>query len=150
LAALLHDTLVVGVNQTAAFNRGRHLYSEGRPSGWALAHISSCHMQRWCTRINHVVRLLLELIPVAQRTGEWLDGVPTVFSVPNATSQPISKDQCTNLTLLYRPTRCGTDVQLTDFRPHVGYTWVYSTRLSIIRCMFYSPVHVTCLPFFFR
>ena len=41
LAALLHDTLVVGVNQTAAFNRGRHLYSEGRPSGWALAHISS-------------------------------------------------------------------------------------------------------------
>jgi len=34
-------TLVVGVNQTAAFNRGRHLYSAGRPSGWAFAHISS-------------------------------------------------------------------------------------------------------------
>jgi len=35
----------VGVSQTAAFNRGRHLYSAGRPSGWALAHISSfiCH-----------------------------------------------------------------------------------------------------------
>jgi len=32
--------LVVGVSQTAAFNRGRHL-SAGRPSGWALAHISS-------------------------------------------------------------------------------------------------------------
>jgi len=32
----------VGVSQTAAFNRGRHLYSAGRPSGWALAHISSC------------------------------------------------------------------------------------------------------------
>jgi len=31
----------VGVSQTAAFNRGRHLYSTGRPSGWALAHISS-------------------------------------------------------------------------------------------------------------
>jgi len=31
----------VGVSQTAAFNRGRHLYSAGRPSGWALAHISS-------------------------------------------------------------------------------------------------------------
>jgi len=29
----------VGVSQTAAFNRGRHLYSAGRPSGWALAHI---------------------------------------------------------------------------------------------------------------
>ena len=41
LAALLHGTLVVGVSQTAAFNRGRHLYSAGRPSGWAFAHISS-------------------------------------------------------------------------------------------------------------
>jgi len=39
LAALLHGTLVVGVSQTAAFNRGRYLYSAGRPSGWALAHI---------------------------------------------------------------------------------------------------------------
>ena len=41
LAALLHGTLVVGVNQTAALNRGRHLCLAGRPSGWALAHISS-------------------------------------------------------------------------------------------------------------
>jgi len=41
LAALLHGTLVVGISQTAAFNRGCHLYSAGRPSGWALAHISS-------------------------------------------------------------------------------------------------------------
>ena len=41
LAALLHGTLVVGVSQTAAFNRGRHLYSAGRPSRWALAHISN-------------------------------------------------------------------------------------------------------------
>ena len=39
LAALLHGTL--GVSQTAAFNRGRHQYSAGRPSRWALAHISS-------------------------------------------------------------------------------------------------------------
>jgi len=39
LAALLHDTLVVGVSQIAALNRGRHLYSAGRPSLWALAHI---------------------------------------------------------------------------------------------------------------
>ena len=39
LAALLHGTLVVGVSQTAAFNRERHLYSAGRPSGWVLAHI---------------------------------------------------------------------------------------------------------------
>jgi len=42
LAALLHGTLVVGVSQTAALNRGRHLYSAGRPWCWALAHISSC------------------------------------------------------------------------------------------------------------
>jgi len=34
LAALLHS-------QTVALNRGRHLYSAGRPSHWALAHISS-------------------------------------------------------------------------------------------------------------
>jgi len=34
LAALLHS-------QTVALNRGRHLYSAGRPSRWALAHISS-------------------------------------------------------------------------------------------------------------
>jgi len=41
LAALLHGIVVVGVSQTAALNRGRHLglYSEGRPSRWALAHI---------------------------------------------------------------------------------------------------------------
>ena len=38
-AALLHGTLIVGVSQTAALNRGRHLYSAGRPSRWALAHI---------------------------------------------------------------------------------------------------------------
>jgi len=42
LTALLHGTLVVGVSQTAALKRGRHLYSAGRPSRWALAHISSC------------------------------------------------------------------------------------------------------------
>ena len=42
LAALLHGTLVVGVSQTAALNRGRHLYSAGRPSRWALAHLLSC------------------------------------------------------------------------------------------------------------
>jgi len=38
-AALLHGTLVAGVSQSAALNRGRHLYLAGRPSRWALAHI---------------------------------------------------------------------------------------------------------------
>jgi len=41
LAALRHGTLVVGVSETAALNRGRHLYSARQPSRWALAHISS-------------------------------------------------------------------------------------------------------------
>ena len=36
LAALLHGTLLVGVGQTAALNRGRHLHLAGRPSRWAL------------------------------------------------------------------------------------------------------------------
>jgi len=39
LAALLHS-------QTAALNRGRHLYLTGRPSHWALAHISSYERSR--------------------------------------------------------------------------------------------------------
>jgi len=41
LAALVHGTLLVGSSQIAALNRGRHLHSAGRPSRWALAHISS-------------------------------------------------------------------------------------------------------------
>ena len=47
LAALLHGNLVVGVSQTAALNRGRHLCSAGRPSRWAFAHISSCFCFFW-------------------------------------------------------------------------------------------------------
>jgi len=43
LAALLHDTIVLRVSQTAAFNRGRQLYSAGRPSHWALAYILVFH-----------------------------------------------------------------------------------------------------------
>jgi len=39
LAALLHGTPSAGVSQTAALSRGRHLYSGGRPSRWASAHI---------------------------------------------------------------------------------------------------------------
>jgi len=39
LTALLHGTLLVGVSQTAALNRGRHLHSAWRSLRWALAHI---------------------------------------------------------------------------------------------------------------
>jgi len=60
LAALLYGTLVVGVSQTAAFNRGRHLYSIGRPSGSALAHISSFNgfasRQRYTARQSGIGR----------------------------------------------------------------------------------------------
>ena len=42
LAALLHGTRVVGISQTAALSRRRLLYSTGRPSHWALAHILVC------------------------------------------------------------------------------------------------------------
>ena len=41
LAALLHGSLVVGVSQTAALKRWRHLYSEGGHHGH--------HVQRWPT-----------------------------------------------------------------------------------------------------
>jgi len=44
LAALLRGTRAVGISQTAVFSRGRHLYSTGRPSCWASAHILVC---RW-------------------------------------------------------------------------------------------------------
>ena len=56
LAALLHGTLVVGVSQIAALNRGRHLYSAGRPSRWALAHILV--MIALCNRANHYIFIL--------------------------------------------------------------------------------------------
>ena len=60
LAVLLHGTLVVGVSQTAAFNRGRHLYSAGRPSGWALAHISS--LVFLCILLCHCVYMYVTMI----------------------------------------------------------------------------------------
>jgi len=41
LASLLHGIRPVGASQTAALNRGRHLYLAGLPSRWAVAHISS-------------------------------------------------------------------------------------------------------------
>jgi len=41
LAVLLHGSQVEREPNFAALNRGRHLCSAGRPSGWALAHISS-------------------------------------------------------------------------------------------------------------
>jgi len=53
LAVLLHGTLVVGVSQTAALNRRRHLYSAGQPSRWALAHILVvCILANRCSAVT--------------------------------------------------------------------------------------------------
>jgi len=77
LAALPHGTLVVGVSQTAAFNRGRQLYSAGRPSGWALAHISSwlwigsnLHSTLWLAA-QTVTRLLSNVPPSSVSLSGW-------------------------------------------------------------------------------
>ena len=49
-ATLVYGTLVVGRQPNfAALNRRYHLYSAGRPSGWALAHISSLFFVCFCT-----------------------------------------------------------------------------------------------------
>jgi len=52
LAALLHGTRVLGVSHTLRrSNRGRHLYSAGRPSRWALAHILVSYVLMCACRI---------------------------------------------------------------------------------------------------
>ena len=66
LAALLHGTLVVVVSQTAALNRGRHLYSAGRPSCWALAHI--------------LVDWVVVLRPTRHKTGHF-GNVPQAYNL---------------------------------------------------------------------
>jgi len=63
LAALLHGTLVVGVSQTAALNRRRHLYSAGRLSRWALAHIlvlSSSFFPRIVSAVGDWISTILQ------------------------------------------------------------------------------------------
>jgi len=60
LAALLHGTLVSEQQPNfAAFNRGRNLYSAGRPSRWALGpHFSCLHLHcQWRTVTNDKRRL---------------------------------------------------------------------------------------------
>jgi len=59
LAALLHGTLVGGVSQTAALNRGRHLYLPGWPSRWALVHILVTYVQN-CVYADVTCRCLMQ------------------------------------------------------------------------------------------
>jgi len=63
LAALLHDTLVVSVSQTAVLNRGRHLYSAGRPSRWALAHI----LVSFCILVNLMETIAYKEVAVSMK-----------------------------------------------------------------------------------
>jgi len=62
LAALQHGTLVVGVNQTVALNRRRHLYSAGQPSRWALVHIV-VFLYSACANLS--LTWLRQLVPVS-------------------------------------------------------------------------------------
>ena len=64
LAALLHGTRLLGIRHQpnfAALNRGRHLYSAGRPSRWSLAHISSCKKEIYLIELSCL--LLTYLLP---------------------------------------------------------------------------------------
>ena len=73
LAALLHG-IVVGVSQTAALNRGRHLHSAGRPSRWALAHISSSVLKHWhfLLKVGHWANLVAVCLLAVKRLFLWL------------------------------------------------------------------------------
>ena len=67
----------------AALNRGRHLCSAGRPSGWALAHISSytCAKTNCSTlwnRAGHYIFMLwfLSLFPrLISAVGDWMSTI---------------------------------------------------------------------------
>ena len=67
LAALLHGILVMGVRQNfAALNRKRHLYSAGRPSRWAFAHIlvpNLSHLLSCPLRYNNDTTILWDINP---------------------------------------------------------------------------------------
>jgi len=58
LAALLHGSQVVRQPHFAALNRGRHLCSAGRRSGWALAHILAIFLEQGSDDL-HVVTIQL-------------------------------------------------------------------------------------------
>ena len=67
LAGLLHGTLVVGISQTAALNRGHHLFLAGRPSRWALAHT--------ITSFFPIVDTCLSCEDIANKVVRWCPDV---------------------------------------------------------------------------
>ena len=96
LAALLHGTLVVGVSQTAAFNRGRHLYSAGRHhvGHWpTFLVLYCCYSVRDRIRLRNVIanvpvsvvqklaqQLPLDNLSIQQQTNTVLTGPITLFN----------------------------------------------------------------------
>jgi len=64
LAALLHGALASSERQPnlAALNRGRHLYSTGRPSRWALA----------CSYLRFLLLLALLVMAACRRCGHYI------------------------------------------------------------------------------
>jgi len=59
LAALRHSTHSTGRQPNfAALNRGRHLYSAGRPPRWALAHILVCPLSQFTIQLYNYRRIL--------------------------------------------------------------------------------------------
>ena len=61
LVALLHGTSSGHQPNVVALNRGHHLYSTGRPSHWALAHISSLPSLHHSSCFNQYSGLYLSL-----------------------------------------------------------------------------------------
>ena len=92
LATLLHGTLVVGVSQTAALNRGHHLYSAGRPSRWALAHISSI-VSDDCTFAVQVT---------ARQASQWCSAKGGVPSFETSARDAVNVEQA-----FYEVARCA-------------------------------------------
>jgi len=132
LAALLHGTLVVSVSQTAAFNRGRHLYSAGRLSRWALAHISSFalfHRIRVRCRRKTINRPIPRFQNLLLMVSDHIDTICAIIQrvfgqndkVVASTSDCSCLCPCLLMSFLYR--RAGHVVQYGGFdgRVHCNY-----------------------------
>ena len=106
LATLLHGTLVVCVSQTAALNRGCHLYSAGRPSRWALAYIL----------VKHILRLVncCKILLLQQNQHFYLDVSVSIISCHvSSLSWQEPEDELNKLLLMKvseRPKRQGKNV----------------------------------------
>ena len=166
LAALLHGTLVVGVSQTAALNRGRHLYSAGRPSRWALAYISSCLCVRWDVftlleiLLNSFFLWTLWLRLVKCWICEWLDETDCTAATEQWSSW-WSVSQCF-VTGMYSVCEGGCrhfrrsgvfwwNGLLRGHWPSINPSWLTgilllsSLRLSLCVCLFLVALMVLCM-----